>query len=98
MLSLPFIAYKYMELNRLFVLTAVIGGGIYLFWIWAGYPQFYAPGWFPDSPVVIGLVPKSTSGIELSGYLFNSAFKIVALLPALLFFKKPEAQPSSAYL
>lgn len=93
LVSLPFAAYKYMRLNRYLVLTALVGGGIYLLWIYSGYPQFFAPGWFPSSPVAISLVPHTNSGIELSGYIFNSAFTIVALLPALLFYTKPEAKP-----
>jgi hypothetical protein len=93
MVSLPFAGYKYMNLNKFLVLTTVIGGAIYLLWINVGYPQFFAPQWFPDSAIGLPLVPHSTSGIELSGYIFNSTFTVVALLPALLFYKKPEANP-----
>lgn len=93
MISLPFSAYRYMRLNRYFVLATLVSGGIYLLWIYAGYPQFFAPGWFPSS-APIPLVPNSTSAIELGGYVFNSAFTVVALLPALLFYKKPEAKPT----
>ena len=89
-------AYKYVRLNRYVVLTALVGGGIYLLWAYFGYPQFFAPGWFPSSPVAISIVPHNNSGIELSGFIFNSVFMIVALLPALLFYKKPEAKSSAA--
>lgn len=93
MISLPFAAYKYMRFNRYFVLTALVGGGIYLLWIYSGYPQFFAPGWFQPSDAAIPLVPNNNSGITLWGFIFNSAFVIVALLPALLFYKKPEPKP-----
>ena len=96
MISLPFVAYKYMTLNRYLLLTAAASGIIYLLWVYVGYPQFFAPGWFPSSPVVISLVPFKDSVIKLTGFIFNSAFIIVALLPALLFYKKPEPAQSAA--
>jgi hypothetical protein len=96
MISLPFAAYKYMSLNRYLVLATLVSGGIYLLWVYVGYPQFFAPGWFPSSSVAIPLVPQSKSAIELSAYIFNSAFTIVGLLPALLFYKKPEPDKSAA--
>ncbi len=95
MISLPFAAYKYMRLNRYLVLTALIGGGIYLLWIYAGYPQFFAPSWFPSSPVALPLVSGNSAAVKMSGYIFNSAFTIVAFLPALLFYKKQEANSSA---
>lgn len=94
MISLPFIAYRYMRLNRYFVSTVLASGAIYLLWIYVGYPQFFAADWFPSSPIVISLVPLVASEIKLSGFIFNSAFMVVALLPALLFYKKPEATSS----
>lgn len=90
MISLPFISYKYMTLNRYFVLTTIASGIIYLLWVYIGYPQFFAPGWFPSSPIVIPMIQNSNSAIQSSAYIFNSAFVIVASLPALLFYKKPE--------
>jgi hypothetical protein len=96
MISLPFAGYKYMTLNRYLVLAIVASGIIYLLWVYVGYPQFFAPGWFPSSPIAISLVPFKDSAIKLAGFIFNSAFIIVALLPALLFCKKPEPTQSSA--
>lgn len=96
MISLPFAAYKYMTLNRYLVLATVASGIIYLLWVYVGYPQFFAPGWFPSSPIAISLVPFKDSAIKLAGFIFNSAFIIVALLPALLFCKKPDPTQSSA--
>jgi len=88
MISLPFAAYKYMRLNRYFVLTTLISGTIYLLWVYVGYPQFFAVGWFPSSPIILPLLSSSESAVRMSGYIFNSAFILVALLPALLFYKK----------
>jgi hypothetical protein len=85
-----------MTLNRYLLLTAAASGIIYLLWVYVGYPQFFAPGWFPSSPVVISLIPFKDSVIKLTGFIFNSAFIIVALLPALLFYKKPEPAQSTA--
>ena len=51
---------------------------------------------FPDLVASLPLVPHSNSVIEFWGYVFNSAFIIVALIPALLFCKKPELKLPAA--
>ena len=91
MVSLPFVGYRYMRFNRYFVAATLVSAVIYLLWVYTGYPQFFAPGWFPSSPITLHLIPNNASAIRQGGFFFNSFFVIVALLPALLFYKKPDS-------
>ena len=96
MISLPLVAYKYMKINKALIITGIVGLTIYLSWISVGYPQFFAPEWFPSTPQWIQWTPKSNSEIVFYGYFFNSLFKVFALMPALLFFKKPKGKMDSS--
>lgn len=92
MVALPFSAFRHMRLNKLFLLAA--GSSLVLFWIWiqVGYPQFFAPQWWPTFAPSIGLIPKAYSHtsnqlIVLYGYIFNSLTKVLAVVPSLLFYR-----------
>ena len=96
MVSLPFVGYRYMRLNRYFVAATLVSAAVYLLWVYAGYPQFFAADWYPSSPIAVPLIPLNSSAIRLGGFIFNSAFMVVALLPALLFHPKPKVNPPAA--
>ena len=95
MITLPFVGYKYMKLNRYFVLGAIFAILLFIMWYYAGYPQFFAPQWYPQLYPKIMIIPikyahTTSSIIVLWGYIFNSLSKILCVVPSLLFIYKDD--------
>ncbi len=92
MMCLPFVGYRYMKINKTLIAVGGLGFLFYGLWIMSGYPQFFSSAalWFPSTPIYLHIVAKNPASIAFYGYLFNTLFKLIALIPALLFNKKPK--------
>jgi hypothetical protein len=80
-ICLPMLARKYMSLNRYFALVLFASLVLFGMWVWEGYSQYIYPQWLTGT--------QSKINYDLMrGYIFNSLTKMLAVLPALLFYKR----------
>ncbi|SRR5579863_9870615 len=91
-LVVPFIGLKYMKFKWNWLLYGVVifSALVMFLWIASGYPQYFQPQYFPAYRILIkGIQRGNYAQIEIYGALFNGFAKIIAVIPALLFNKKP---------
>jgi hypothetical protein len=87
-LVVPFIGWRYMSLNKILFGVTIFSAFVMFFWVATGYPQPLYPQWFPAYSTLINVIQKGdTSQIVFYGELFNGLAKIIAIIPALLFYK-----------
>jgi len=85
MVSLPFVAYKRMSINRVFVLCSVSDLVLFGLWVSIGYPQWMYPGSFLTNR----LIEVSPSSSAAYGLFFNTVTKaVVTLTPCSLFLRR----------
>jgi len=93
----PLLAWKYISINRPFLIALSISIALFFIWVIIGYPQFANPTWWPTQKMIIWVFPKSyinaptlaaEEAIENAGYWLNSLTKLLAVVPAFLFYPK----------
>ena len=85
MVSLPFVAYRFMSINRVFILCSVSALALFGLWVGIGYPQWVYPGSFFTNRL-IDVSPDSAASY---GLFFNSITKLfVVLTPCSLFLRR----------
>jgi hypothetical protein len=85
MVSLPFVAYKHMSINKVFVLCGVSTFVLFGLWISMGYPQWMYPGSFFTNRLIL----VSPASAVAYGLFFNTVTKaVVILIPCSLFYRK----------
>ena len=80
--STPLIAYRYITINKAFIIVSVVSVVAFVTWVLLGYQQFWClceyksvfGFYFPDSQ------------IEWIGYVMNSISKLFIVAPAFLFY------------
>jgi len=80
----PLIAWRYVRLNYPLVTLIVVSAGLVVLWEAWGFPQFWCVCSYET--YFWGWLPRST--VEPLGYFFNSVTKVIAVIPAFLFFPK----------
>ncbi len=91
MISLPLVGYRYMRLNRIFVATLLASLSLFSVWIIVGYPQFTNPQEWPVMTPMWFLIPASYAYtnsplVMFWAFVFNSATKLLAVVPSVLFY------------
>jgi hypothetical protein len=85
MVSLPLVGFRFMSLNKWFVICIASSAVLFAVWISMGYPQWVYPGLF-FGPRIIKVSPDST---VFYGRILTSVTKLaVKLIPASLFIAK----------
>ena len=100
MIALPLAGYKYMQVNKPFVVTSTLSLILCLVWVEVGYPQFMnpqswpimTPNWFLISP---SHAFTNSPIIVFWGYFFNSITKILTIVPSLLFYRQKKVSAES---
>ena len=82
LVALPLVVRQYVTLNRPFFVIAVISAVLFAVWLAIGFPQFwcicsYEPVWGVWWP---------RASVEPLGYVMNSLTKLLAVVPAFLFY------------
>ncbi len=55
--STVFVGARYMRANRWFCFVGAMGAGLFLLWVAVGYPNYFEPRRWPESTLVIPLIP-----------------------------------------
>ena len=93
----PLLAWKYISMNRPFLIVLSASVALFFVWIIIGYPQFADPSWWPTQKMIIWIFPQSyinaptpaaQEEIETVGYWLNSLTKLLAVAPAFLFYPR----------
>jgi len=85
MVSLPFVAYASMSINRVLVLCSVSAMVLFGLWVGIGYPQWMYPGSFFTNR----LIEVSPTSAAAYGLFFNTVTKVVVILtPCSLFLRR----------
>ncbi len=99
MVLVIFTGYRYMSVGRWFYITLGATAGLFLFWVWIGYPQWVHPEQWPVRHPLIPVIPikyahapseAAKNYIITTSLIVNSLAKVAccALLPALFLGKK----------
>ncbi len=83
LVAMPLVVRQYFTLNRLFVMVVAISAILFVVWLAIGFPQFwcicsYEPVWGVWWP---------RESVEPLGYVMNSLTKLLAVVPAFLFYQ-----------
>jgi hypothetical protein len=77
----PLLSWKYISINRPFLIVLSASIALFFVWIIIGYPQYTNPTWWPTQKMIIWVFPKSyinaptpaaQEAIETVGYWLNS--------------------------
>ena len=87
LVALPLVVRQYVTLNRLFLMIAAISTTLFAVWLAIGFPQFwcicsYEPVWGVWWP---------RASVEPLGYVMNSLTKLLAVVPAFLYYQDAKA-------
>jgi hypothetical protein len=90
---LPLLVRQYITLNVLFLLILAISGILFAIWLSVGFPQFWCV--CASKPILGSLLPNTwvkpdgwlnSDSVEPLGYVMNSLTKLLAVVPAFLFY------------
>jgi len=87
-----FIGRKYMAVNKSLIVYTLASAIVMFGWIGSGYPQDFPPPWTANyAPIyeAFHVVYSSSAMIVEYSQLFNSFSKLIAVVPAFFFNKKP---------
>jgi hypothetical protein len=84
--AVPLLARRQMTFNRAFLFVAIISLILFAVWNGVGFPQFWCVCSY--EPVWGVWLPRDT--VEPLGYVMNSLTKLLAVVPAFLFFPDPK--------
>jgi hypothetical protein len=80
----PLIAWRYVRFNYPLVALVSVSAILVLLWEASGFPQFWCVCSFQT--FFWGWLPRNV--VEPLGYVFNSVSKVIAVIPAFLFFPR----------
>jgi hypothetical protein len=92
--ALPLMARQYIKLNRVFFVAAAISAILFAAWLSLGFPQFWCV--CASKPFSSFLLPGefvkpdgwlSEASVEPLGYVMNSLTKLLAIVPAFLYYQ-----------
>jgi len=83
----PLLVRQYASLNRPFFVVTAISIGLVAVWLAVGFPQFWCVCSY--EPVWGAWLARET--VEPLGYVMNSLTKLLAVVPAFVFYPEPRA-------